>query len=344
MSKKDKGQFYTVNADYILKDLHKDLNFTPSSKIIEPFAGNGDLIDWIKKQNLSNDIEAYDIDPKQSYILKRDTLKNPPSYKQSFVITNPPFLARNKCKDKSIYDKYNTNDLYKCFLLSIIEECIGGILILPVGFFLSPRDIDVYCRNLFLSHFHILHVRYFEESVFPDTSTSVVAFSFQRSNELLTEQNILWTRLPINDSKYFTLSKQHKWIIGGDIYDLKKNNNIQIKRFVDGNQLDKSFTHTSLTLRALDSGIGNKSRIELMYKPNYIYHGKDTSRTFATLCINRQIPESQQEEIARRFNCLIESKRTETWSLFLPQFRESKEYARKRIPFHLAYSIIQSLL
>jgi hypothetical protein len=40
----------------------------------------------------------------------------------------------------------------------------------------------------------------------------------------------------------------------------------------------------------------------------------------------------------------LEKKREETWSLFLPQFRESKEYAMKRIPFELAYKILSHLL
>jgi len=46
----------------------------------------------------------------------------------------------------------------------------------------------------------------------------------------------------------------------------------------------------------------------------------------------------------KRFNEYIEQKRSDTWSLFLPQFRESKEYARKRIPFELAYRIICHLI
>jgi hypothetical protein len=45
-----------------------------------------------------------------------------------------------------------------------------------------------------------------------------------------------------------------------------------------------------------------------------------------------------------RLKSAIEKKREETCSLFLPQFRESKEYARKRIPFELAYGIIRHII
>ena len=42
-----------------------------------------------------------------------------------------------------------------------------------------------------------------------------------------------------------------------------------------------------------------------------------------------------------KFNNYLNKKREETWSLFLPQFRE---YDRRRIPFSLAYSIVGDLI
>ena len=59
---------------------------------------------------------------------------------------------------------------------------------------------------------------------------------------------------------------------------------------------------------------------------------------------NRLTTEQQQMYLCSEFNAYVERKRTETWSLFLPQFRESKEYARKRIPFELAYTIVLHLI
>lgn len=49
--KKEYGQFYTTNATYILTDLHKPTK--DIKKIIEPFAGNGDLIEWCKKESIT---------------------------------------------------------------------------------------------------------------------------------------------------------------------------------------------------------------------------------------------------------------------------------------------------
>jgi hypothetical protein len=112
--------------------------------IIEPFVGNGDLLHFIN--NVENyTIECYDIEPKIENTTKQETLKN------------PPYLARNKNKDKFLYDRYKCNDLYKCFLTNIIENtCSGGIVILPLNFICSIRKQDIYLRKKFLSKYSII--------------------------------------------------------------------------------------------------------------------------------------------------------------------------------------------
>ena len=177
--------------------------------------------------------------------------------------------------------------------------------------------------------------------MFPDTSTTVVAFDFVKSDSVLTEQHIEWTLLPSKQKKLFTLLKENNWIIGGDIYNLCIPKSIRIRRYVtEGFTLKEGEFLTDLTLTALDSG-KEKGRICLEYKPGYKYEAKDTSRAYATICvIGIKLSEEQQKRLALDFNSFVEKKRLETWSLFLPQFRESKEYARKRIPFELAYKII----
>lgn len=91
LNKKEFGQCYTVNYKYILQNFITQDNL---QNIIEPFAGNGDLLNFLDKEKYF--IESYDIDPKKNFIIKRDTLLKPPYFKNKFVITNPPFLARNK--------------------------------------------------------------------------------------------------------------------------------------------------------------------------------------------------------------------------------------------------------
>jgi len=344
MSSKDKkrvrGQFYTTNSAYILEGMpHPPAN---ARCVIEPFAGKGDLLDWIAETRLP--IEAYDIEPKRAGVIVRDTLRNPPDYTNAWILTNPPYLARNKNDQKEVYDQYNTNDLYKCFIHSIGDSCCGGILIIPAGFFFSPREMDVRCRNAFMSVYRITKTRYFEESVFDDTSTTVVAVAFEKSNTKLSEQSVLWERLPAKEQKTFAMCAENDWIIGGDIYRLPIPKNISIRRHVEGNEIKPGEQQTYLTLNALDTGT-QTGRIGLEYKPGYVYPAKDCSRTFATLLIKgHTLTEQDQIVLARDFNAFLESKREAYWSLFLPQFRESKEYARKRIPFELAYHLLVYLI
>ena len=106
MSKKELGKFFTTNYEKILSDLEIP---TDQKIIIEPFVGEGDLLNFIK---IFDKIETYDIcQPKNNFttnnitFTKKDTLNNPPIYSNKFVITNPPYLARNKSEDK----KYITN-------------------------------------------------------------------------------------------------------------------------------------------------------------------------------------------------------------------------------------------
>jgi len=342
MSKKTKGQFYTTNSDYILEGIDIPTNV---NKIVEPFAGKGDLLTWISNKSNKYIVEAYDIEPKRADIIERDTLLNPPNYDKSFVITNPPYLARNKCENKNIFDLYDTNDLYKCFIKSLVKSgCEGGIMIIPAGFFFSSRTIDSECRDEFMKKYKILKIKYFEETVFDDTTTTVVVILFELSKEILTSQNIVWKMMPSGNDKTFNMSKENDWIIGGEIYNMESPKKIKISRHVEGVKLKEGEQQTFITLNALDSG-KKDGRIKLEYKKDYVYPAKDCSRTYATIRIlGMELSEEDQKLICVRFNELLEEKREEYNSLFLPQFRESKEYARKRISFELAYKIIGNII
>ena len=356
-AKKLKGQFYTVNSSYILDGMPLPLDAVAARSIIEPFAGKGDLVDWLKARQVPGPVPVamYDIDPKRAGVVQRDTLLEPPDYTDAWILTNPPYLARNKCPNKAVFDKYDTNDLYKCFIRSLTQQtagAAGGIFIIPAGFFLSPRDLDLRCRNDFLSKYRLLRVNYFEETVFPDTTTTVVAFAFERSATVLKEQTVEWVSYPTRERRTFTMSLANDWIIGGEIYKLAATagaatvlaGRVKVRRYVAGQKLKAGEQLTSMTLSALDSGT-KEGRIALEYKEGYVYPAKECSRTYATLCVQgRELGAEEQRRLCAEFNALIEKKRTETWSLFLPQFRESKEYARKRIPFELAYSILVYLI
>ena len=176
MNKKKYGQFFTTNYEYILQN-----TFIPNNveTIIEPFVGNGDLLKFVKKDDYK--IECYDIEPKMANTIKRDTILETPDYVNKFVLTNPPYLARNKCKNKTLFDKYGVNDLYKCFIKELItNKCLGGIVIIPLNFWCSIRKMDLELRRDFCNVYDILLMNIFEEKVFDDTTYTICSFQFQQ--------------------------------------------------------------------------------------------------------------------------------------------------------------------
>lgn len=87
-NKQKLGQFYTTNYKYILQNMNIPNNIT---KIIEPFCGNADLINFIENKN-KYEIECFDIEPKKDFITKKDTILNPPNYNNKFILIKFTFL------------------------------------------------------------------------------------------------------------------------------------------------------------------------------------------------------------------------------------------------------------
>ena len=243
-SKKELGQFYTTNYNYILQNLTIP---TDISTIIEPFAGKGDLLKYLTKDYT---IESYDIDPKDEIIIKRDTLLEPPIFENKFILTNPPYLARNKSKSKIIYDKYNENDLYKCFIRELLKnQAIGGIIIIPLNFFCSIRKKDVNLRRDFLKVYNIKQLNIFEEQVFEDTKYTICSFLFMKEDY---SGLINTTIYPINKNIILKINKDNKYQIGGELYQSKKSP-YKIERLTKNNKTKPNITN--ILLKCIDDSL-----------------------------------------------------------------------------------------
>lgn len=343
MSKQTLGQFYTTNQEYILQGFK-----IPESiqNIIEPFAGNGDLLPFIKNSNREFNIECYDIDPKKEFIIKRDTLKNPPNYNNKYLITNPPYLARNKSKDKTLFDQYNVNDLYKCIIKEILTNtCLGGILIIPLNFWSSIRKNDIELRKAFLEKYDIVLLNIFEQQVFDDTSYTVCSFQFEMKTSDTNNLNIMI--YPSKTNIQTELNDNNNYIIGGSLYNLKLNNTYKITRLTSKNS---NKTHTNILVKCIDDNINNKIGLSFVDTPYIDNTPNQTARTYATLIIEPHIDVEKQKGLINKFNNYLNTHREKFHSLFLTNYRESKQtddgenFARKRISFELVYSITQYIL
>lgn len=340
-SKKSLGQFYTTNYEYILQNV-----FIPDNvlTIIEPFAGNGDLLKFIEKNKYI--VECYDIDPKHSYIIQQDTLLNPPSLNEKFVITNPPYLARNKSDDKDLFNKYKTNDLYKCFIHLLIQSnCLGGILIVPLNFISSVRKSDVELRQRFIAKYDIIIMNVFEEQVFVDTTCTICCFQFEPKKEaLMSEENEINCYVyPSKTNIKFALNSTNNYTLGGEIYNLEQTTFYKIDRATK--LFDCRTNFTNIGVKCIDDTATNQIRLFLVKTDEMDKYIDSTlnlsSRSYALLIIEPQIAIEKQEKLIEQFNEFITIHREKYNSLFLTNYREN---SRKRISFGLVYEICNYLL
>lgn len=335
MNKKELGQFMTTNFKYILQNLKIP---EETEIIIEPFCGHGDLLNFLDKKK--HKIECYDIEPKSDFIEKRNILENPPIYKNKFVLTNPPYLAKNKSLDKNIFNQYDTDDLYKCFIKQLIKDNpIGGILIVPLNFWSSIRKKDIELRKSFLERFYISQLNVFEERVFEDTSYTVCSFQFNNS-DIRGDINI--NIYPQNINFKVSLNSYNNFTIGGEIYNLKSSK-YKITRLTNKNQDKKN---TNILAKCIDDNKNNRIKLSLVDDKNiYIDQTpKLSSRTYATLIITPEISKEKQLWLTNQFNKFLNINRQKYHSLFLTNYRESKDIARKRISFELIYKIVGWIL
>jgi type I restriction-modification system DNA methylase subunit len=338
MSKNTLGQFYTTNYKYILSNMEIPNDV---KHVIEPFVGNGDLLNFIKNKSQYN-IEIYDVDPKIVKTVKRDTLLNPPTYTDKFILTNPPYLARNKNKNKELYDKYNCNDLYKCFITSIItNKCMGGIIIIPLNFLSSIRNADVELRRKFLTIYSIKIINIFEEQVFVDTSYSVCSMFFTQKQSC-ENNNIKLYIYPSNKEMMVILNKENNYTIGGEIYNIPQNSKYKVQRVTKYTLENVS----NILLKCIDDDINSQLGFKFVDDEDKFIDNtpKLSARSYASLVIIPNITLTQQKELVDEMNYFIKQKREEYNSLFLANYRESNTIARKRISFNLAFKICNYML
>lgn len=339
-TKQKLGQFFTTNYEYIFQGMKIPEN---TKTVVEPFAGNCDLLPFIKK--FSDTVECYDIcvQSEKDFVIQRDTLKDPPVYTGKYLITNPPFLARNKSTDKFYFDKYGVNDLYKCLIKEILtNKCDGGILITPLNFWSSIRISDILLRKSFLEEYSILLLNIFEEQVFDDTSYTVCSFQFEpKKNSLSVFKTVIFPskkiiHLDLNDSCNYTP--------GGCIYNLNTCDSKTLVSRLTSKNIDNK--NTFILVKCIDDSSENKIQMSFVEKSDlYIdLTPNQTARTYMSLVIEPELSFEAQKELVKEFNKFLNEYREKFNSLFLANYRESKDIARKRISFSLVYIITKFIL
>lgn len=316
-----KTQHYTTESFDICGNLIK---YIPDNvSLVDPFCGAGDLCGLLPQHTWL----LYDISPATEAITQ-DTLLNPPDYIKKWVITNPPYLAKNKAQDKAIFQKYDVDDLYKAAILSILD-CEGGILIVPVNFLADEGSKRIRCE--FFKRFDILEMNVFTRPVFATTTYSVCAFAFKKSNNV--EDKFFTVNIkPDNQTIPLTLTASGGYRIAGEWFEALANEPLQFGRLV-ANSKDHT---THIKLFALDTR-DTRIRLEWCEEP---YVGKSTDRVFATITSKEKLSQKEEEYLIAEFNRQLEIFRKEYADLPLTNYRD---YNRKRVGFTFVYQLLSKI-
>jgi hypothetical protein len=365
--KKQLGQFFTTNSDYILQGFER---FVENKEITDPFAGNQDLFVWAKKNNCKK-IIGFDCDKKyvdDKKVYYNDSINSPKKYK--FVLTNPPYLHKNKA-DKKTKDKFFSNeysffeDLYQVSIFSILNS-EQGILIVPLNFLCAENSKRI--RNLFFEKFEIVKLNIFSQQVFEDTTYNVVSFYYKKKKNISDRNKISAIIFPEKEKINFIIEKKFGWQIGGDFlnriraaknslkvfrltedflkfgnYETKMalQNVKEIKNFCIHKNTKNVLEKNILFLRAIDNKNGKKIQLEDIREYNILgLVGKSTSRNMAHLIFGKEVPIKEQQEMMAKFNQELNRNRKKYFSFFLTNFRDN---GRKRISFDFVYKFLNYL-
>lgn len=362
--KKQLGQFFTTNSDYILQGFKE---FVMDKDVADPFAGNQDLMRWSKKfgakKVIGFDFDRNYIDDKNVFF--NDSINNQRNYK--FVCTNPPYLHKNKA-DKKTKETFFSNersvfeDLYQVSMNSLLN-CEEGIMIIPLNFLCAENSKRI--RNLFFDKFEIIKLNIFSEQVFEDTTYNVISFYFRKRQEKKDKNKINAIIFPQGKKISFEIEKKHNWQFGGEFINrtkIARNDlgifrltedflesgeyevelalqNIKDKRlFKISKNIKKLLENNILYLRAIDSKNGKKIQLEdiRQYGIKGLV-GKSTSRNSAHIIFKKNISIEEQEKLMKLFNEELNKNRSQYFSFFLTNFRDNN---RKRISFDFAYKLL----
>lgn len=343
MSRKARlGQFYSARWQELLVGLHVPKDMV----IVEPFVGKGDLLHACAP---GCEFELYDIDPQNTSTIRRDTIADPPCYAGKFVLTNPPYLARNKSPDKTAYDYYGVNDLYKCFVTELTRQdaAAGGVLVLPLNFWSGVRRADVALRTAFLRKYDVVRLNIFEKQMFPDTTAAICTFQFVPRDKATipcaTRRINVWY-YPGGVHYTWTLHMGGMAMHGGTVYGagaIGKEAGITVERLTERNNASGDEAHKcDIVLHAVDGVHDKRIRLEMVSPGKRVVDRNGRSRA-SFLIRPLSLSAEEQQELCVRFNANLERLRREYRSAFLPSFREFK---RKRIPFSLAFRLMADLV
>lgn len=172
------GTFYTHKTSWLTTPVQEFLEAhrTPTTPVLDPFAGNGDLLTCLSQRYPTLACEGYDIARGERWPIN-DSLAHIPNPSAALICTNPPYLAKHSAKRKGVFahvqSYYATHyDLYELAITRSMETAQAAILIVPETFLHSafPKT-------------QLALVSVITESPFTDTDNPVCVACFETDRQ-----------------------------------------------------------------------------------------------------------------------------------------------------------------
>jgi hypothetical protein len=315
------GQFFTTNAEDLL-GLYTHL--LRDKDVIDPFAGDCDLLHFAVAYG-ARSVEGYDLEPRQPAVSARDSILNPPAFTGKFLLTNPPYLASNKNKDKGAYAMWGQSDLYKCHIASFADDLDEGVIILPTNFLSESRPK---ARELFFSRYTITQCDYYYYQVFPNTTTGITIFAFRRDSDTGERRFPCRIHYSSSDVRYVELHLERKydWLHGKDFFDFIKGPERPIGKWTG----KESGFLTNIVVGLLDAGRAPQG---LSINKGDPIVCRDTTFTTYQMVLDVDLPPPLQERVVELFNEKMQKFRQQYHGLFLSNYMGAtqKIYSRSMV-------------
>ena len=338
-TKRDLGQYFTQDAVWLRPHIKTHLQSlrTAYASCVDPFAGDGHLLALAR--DMGFETYGHDIDPDRCLVngwgAPNDSIRDVIRYEDGFVLTNPPYLAKNSAKriQSPMVDYFSPgfvpqvepkklnvlDDLFKLAIERTLQVYDDSIWIVPES---GIQDL-----NQLPGWKAMLHsITILEANPFLDTEHPVCVMVFSKSNPLQQ----VWK----NDTMLGTfdaLSQIHLQALSGPSSAV---------------QMTFNDPHGTLGYRAVDGTKEDDSmRIKFCRGENLGYDRdriKVSSRHLTY--ISTPVPESMLDRVIAEANRRIETYRNVTHDVFLTAFMGNTKDGRRRrrLDYHLSRRIFNA--
>ena len=194
-SKRDLGQYFTRNSIWLRPHIRRHIETLADryELCIDPFAGDGHLLELTQEMGFR--VVGYDIDAdictSRGWGEPNDSIRNVVAHDNGFVLTNPPYLAKNSAKRmKSPMVKYFSagfirtlddsrlnvlDDLFKLAIEQTLAKYDDSVWIVPESGIQDLDDLPHWKDKL-----HSITI--LEDNPFNDTEHPVCVMIFSSSN------------------------------------------------------------------------------------------------------------------------------------------------------------------